>query len=152
MRNLLINLNVMIFVRDVVAKDIMSYPIVAVGVNASVEEAARVMVSKAVGSVLVSDGKDYVGIITKMDVVRLVARGKDPSAAKAKSAMSSPLKKVDVSAKVLEIARVMSRENIHRVVVVGDRGVVGVISDKDIVDVTPGIIELIVEHGKIEGR
>lgn len=137
--------------RDVLAGDIMSSPVVAVDVNATLEEASKVMVSRVIGSVLVSDG-GFVGIITKMDVVRLVATGKNPKEVKAKDVMSSPLKKVNASSPVMDVAKVMRKEGIHRVVVMDKGNVVGIISDKDIVGVAPEIVDITCEVRKIEGR
>jgi len=140
-------------VRDVLAGDIMSSPVVAVGENATLEEASKLMVSKKVGSVLVSDGKNYMGIITKMDVVRLVARGKNPAQTRAKQVMSSPLKKVGVSSTVMDVAKTMRHEGVHRVVVAdNNEGVVGIISDKDIVGVAPEIVDIACEVRKMEGK
>jgi CBS domain-containing protein len=139
-------------VRDVLAGDIMSSPVIAVSAGATLEEAAKTMVSRKVGSVLVSDGEQYVGIITKMDVVRLVAKGGDPKLTKAKQVMSSPLKKVNVSATAMDVAKTMRREGIHRVVVADNDGVVGIISDKDIVSVAPEIVDITCEFRKIEGK
>lgn len=109
------------------------------------------MVSRVIGSVLVSDG-GFVGIITKMDVVRLVATGKNPKEVKAKDVMSSPLKKVNASSPVMDVAKVMRKEGIHRVVVMDKGNVVGIISDKDIVGVAPEIVDITCEVRKIEGR
>lgn len=139
----------MALVRDVVAKDIMSYPLVAVDIQSSVQKAARVMISKGIGSVLVSDSGHYRGIITKMDVVRVVAEAKDPTETRAGEVMSSPLKTVDAGDTVKEVARAMARAKVHRMVVRSDKGVIGIISDKDIVEVAPEIIELIEEHQRI---
>lgn len=138
--------------RDVLAGDIMSSPVVAVDANATLEEASKVMVAKTIGSVLVSDGGGYLGIITKMDVVRLVASGKIPKDIRAKEVMSSPLKKVKVSSPVMAVAKIMRKEGIHRVVVIDQRGVVGIISDKDIVGVAPEIVDITCEVRKIEGK
>lgn len=138
--------------RDVLAGDIMSSPVVAVDAGATLEEASKTMVSKKIGSVLVSDREEYVGIITKMDVVRLVAKGGNPKETLAKQVMSSPLKKVKVSATVMDVAKTMRHEGIHRVIVVDDGGVVGVVSDKDIVGVAPEIVDITCEVRKIEGK
>ncbi len=137
--------------REVVAGDIMSSPVVAVDVGATIKEVARIMVSKRIGSVLVSEKGSYVGIITKMDVVKVVASGKAPGETAAREVMSSPLKKVGVSTPVMEVAKLMRGEGIHRVVVEDARGVVGIISDKDIVGVTPEIVDILCEVNRMGG-
>ncbi len=130
----------------------MSSPIVAVDINTDIEETTKIMVSRNVGSVLVSDGNKYKGIITKKDIVRLVSEGKNPRKVLAKEVMSFPLKKVEASANVIEVIRTMAKEGLRRLVVYEGRQPVGVISDKDIVGVTPNVIDLLVEYSKMEGK
>ena len=59
--------------RDVTVRDIMSTEIVSVGRSATVAEAATLMGKQRVGSALVMDGDDVVGIFTERDIVRALA-------------------------------------------------------------------------------
>ena len=137
---------------SVTAKDIMSSPIVAVDLDASIEETAKTMVSRGVGSALVSDGREYKGIITKKDIVILVSEGKNPRKVTAREIMSSPLVRVESSANVVEVARKIAREGLRRLVVFEGRQPVGVLSNRDIVKVAPDVIDLLVEFAKMEGK
>jgi CBS domain-containing protein len=51
----------------------MSRQLVQVGPEITLEEAARVMASRRVGSVLVYEGERLVGILTERDILRAVA-------------------------------------------------------------------------------
>jgi len=139
-------------VENVTAKDIMSSPIVAVDMNSDIEETSKTMISRGVGSVLVSDGKRYHGIITKKDIVRMVSEGRNPKDVKAKEIMSSPLKRVETSSNVVEVAREMVKERFRRLVVFEGERPIGVISDRDIVRVAPDIMDLLVEYAKMGGK
>ncbi|MBR9689284.1 MAG: CBS domain-containing protein [Candidatus Altiarchaeota archaeon] len=134
--------------RAVLASDVMSTPVVFVSLESTLQDVSKVMISRKVGSVLVSDGSQYVGIITKMDIVKIVSEGKNPKNTLAKNVMSSPLKTAMVSTPIMEIAKNMAREKIRRIVIKDNLGVVGVVSDKDVVGIAPEIIELITEHSK----
>jgi predicted transcriptional regulator len=57
----------------VTVRDVMSPVIYQVAATASVAEAARQMVDQHIHRLLVVDGTDPVGIITSMDVLRMVA-------------------------------------------------------------------------------
>ena len=59
--------------RAVTARDIMTPVIHQVPVTASVAEAARIMVEQHIHRLVVTQGKDPVGIITSMDLLKMVA-------------------------------------------------------------------------------
>ncbi len=52
------------------AKDIMSSPLVTVGPNDAVEEAAKIMAQKRIKKLPVVDGDKIVGVISTSDIVR----------------------------------------------------------------------------------
>ena len=59
--------------RAVTVRDVMTPVIHQVPVTASVVEAARVMVEQHIHRLVVTQGKDPVGIITSMDLLKVVA-------------------------------------------------------------------------------
>jgi acetoin utilization protein AcuB len=65
-------------VRDLPARltvaDIMSRPVVTIGVTFAVEDAARVMVVERISALPVTDGARLVGIVTETDLLALLVR------------------------------------------------------------------------------
>jgi CBS domain-containing protein len=61
------------------ARGHMSRDLLSVEPGLSLTEVAKRMVAKDVGAVLVTEGKQLVGILTERDVLRAVARGIDES-------------------------------------------------------------------------
>jgi CBS domain-containing protein len=62
-------------------EDVMSAPVVTVDSDTSVDEAAQTMLDEEIGSLLVADGDDTVGVVTATDFLSDVAAGEtDPSA------------------------------------------------------------------------
>jgi predicted transcriptional regulator len=59
--------------RTVTVRDVMTPVIHQVPVTASVAEAARIMVDQHIHRLVVTQGKEPVGIITSMDVLKMVA-------------------------------------------------------------------------------
>lgn len=57
---------------EVRVRDVMSTPVVSVGAGAELEEAARVMADKKLGSLPVVDHGRIVGIVTETDVLRRI--------------------------------------------------------------------------------
>ena len=133
-------------------KDAMSSPVFTVDEKLSVDKAATLMDQHELGCVIVT-GKDEkpIGIITERDLVsRVVAKNVLPHKLKAKEVMSTPLMTISSETTLSETARAMSRLNIRRLGVMYKGNLVGIISSKDILSVTPELIEIISETARIE--
>lgn len=100
----------------------------------TIEKAAKLMRDEQIGSILVSEKGEAVGMVTERDILyKVVAGGKDPSKLKLKDIMSKPLISIDSSAKVKEAIALMAKEGIRRLVVKEGKKVVGVISQRAVV-------------------
>ncbi|MCX8170976.1 MAG: CBS domain-containing protein [Candidatus Bathyarchaeota archaeon] len=132
-------------------KDVMTSPVITVMEDSRADEAAKLMRDNNIGCVIVSnkDGKP-IGIITERDlVIRVVAEDIQPSKVTAKEIMSTPLITIDADKTISEAAREMNRHDIRRLAVMYKGQLVGIISSKDILSVTPELIEIIQERAKI---
>jgi len=128
--------------------DCMKTSLVTIDENASVYEAAELMTRKSVGSLLVkrTKGKIY-ALVTDADLVRkCVAKRK--MGLKVKDVASKPLVTIPPTADLSEAARVMGLKRIKRLVVVKDGRVSGIISETDIVQISPSLYDLIVERDR----
>ncbi|MDQ1280310.1 MAG: hypothetical protein QG670_1573 [Thermoproteota archaeon] len=135
----------------VLVKDIMTSPVVKVLENDSVELVAKLMASNDLGSIIVTDknGKP-VGIITERDIVkRVAAKSLLSEIVKAEEVMSSPLITVNPEVDIKEAAKMMSLHGIRRLVVMDAGNMIGLVSSKDIVVITPALIEIITEKARI---
>lgn len=135
-------------------KDVMTSPVITIDEDESVNKAALLMEQHNVGCIIVTgkQGKPL-GIITERDLVtRVLAKNAQPSKLAAKEVMTSPLITVDPDEKLSEAARRMSRLNIRRFGVMYKGNLVGVVSSKDILAVTPELIESIQEQARIQGE
>jgi len=135
-------------------KDVMSSPVITVSEDATVDKAAQLMADSHIGCILVTskEGKPL-GIITESDfVTRVLAKNIQPKKLTAKEVMTSPLITIDPNETLSEAARRMSRLNIRRLGVMYKGDLVGVISSKDILAITPELLEIIQEKARIEGR
>jgi len=133
-------------------KDIMTSPVVTIGENETIYKTAQLMSKHDVGCVVVT-GKDAkpVGIITERDLItRVMAKNTLPSRVKAGKVMTSPLITIDPDETLAEAARKMSKLNVRRLGVVYKGNLEGIISSKDILAVTPELLEIIQERAKIE--
>jgi signal-transduction protein with cAMP-binding, CBS, and nucleotidyltransferase domain len=133
-------------------KDAMSSPVFTVDEKVAADKAAQLMDRHDLGCVIVTgkDGKP-IGIITEKDMVsRVVARNVLPHKLTAIKVMSTPLMTIGSDATLSEAARTMSRLNIRRLGVMYKGNLAGIISAKDILAVTPELMETITEKARIE--
>ena len=133
-------------------KDVMSSPAVTVPEDAPVDKTAQLMSNDRLGCIIVTskDGK-ALGIITESDLVRRVlAKNIRPSKLTAKEVMSTPLITVDPDEVLTETARRMSKLDVRRLGVMYKGNLVGIISSKDILAVTPELLENMQEKVRIE--
>lgn len=133
-------------------KDVMTSPVITINENSSVRRVAQLMDKNDVGCIIVTskEGKP-VGIITERDLVKRVLTKNTPIGRfKAKNVMTSPLLTIDPDETLTEAARKMSKLNVRRLGVVYKGNLVGFISSKDILSVTPELLEIIQERAKIE--
>lgn len=91
--------------------------------DSTIADAAKVMSLAGVGSVLVRDGPDAVGIITQRDILdKVVAAGMNPGEVKAAAVMSSPLITVRKSISLDRAMAIMDEKDIRRLVVLDNDG------------------------------
>jgi len=135
-------------------KDVMSSPVITISEDETADKAAALMVKYKVGGIIVTTkGDKPLGIITERDLVtRIVAKDLKPSKIKAKEIMTTPLITIDPDEELNEVARRMSRLNIRRLGVMYKGKLVGIISSKDILAITPELIEIMQERARIESE
>jgi CBS domain-containing protein len=133
-------------------KDAMTSPVITIDEKVTVDKVAKLMDKHGFGCIIITgkDGK-AIGIITEKDMVsRVLAKNVLPSKLKAKKVMSTPLITVTPELTLSEAARTMSRLNVRRLGVMYKGNLVGIISSRDIINVTPELIETIREKARLE--
>jgi signal-transduction protein with cAMP-binding, CBS, and nucleotidyltransferase domain len=100
-------------------------------------DAVRRMVEANVGSLLVTEDEEIVGIVTERDYLRRVAlEGRDENAAAVREIMSSPLVVVGCETTIEECMALMTEQRIRHVPVVEGETIVGLVSIGDLVKFT----------------
>ncbi len=108
--------------------------VLKIDAGASVFEAVEQMVAANVGSLLVTDGGDIVGIVTERDYLRRVTlEGRTDRDTAVGEIMSAPLVVVNPDTSIDECMAVMTDRRIRHVPVAEDGEVVGVVSIGDVV-------------------
>jgi len=119
------------------AKDVLaskkSAGVITVGPDCNVRDACRVMRDRRIGSVLVMDGETIHGIFTERDVMNLVvAEERDPALTKVADVMTRRVIAVRPDRSLEDIEAIMRQERVRHVPVVGDKGLLGILSIGDL--------------------
>ena len=113
-------------------KDIMKHQVVTVNSSMSVMDTAKMMDDAGIGCVVVIENNIAVGIVTERDFVkRVIARG-IPMTTPIKQIMSSPLIVVNPEENIWEVAELMKQRRIHKVPVVHQNLLVGIVTTTDL--------------------
>ena len=114
--------------------DYMISPIQSIDLESSVQEAAQFMVAHNIGSVLVKEFEEYVGIVTETDLTRKVlGKGLNAESTPVSEIMTSPILSLDCYLPVEEAHRFMHKNKIRHLAVTEEEKIVGILSVKDLV-------------------
>ena len=110
-------------------------PIITAKYSESIFTISTLMKEKQVSSIIIIDQNDKpVGIITERDIVRrVIADSKNPNTTKATEIKSQPLITVGPNAYLFNACKIMEKNNIRRLPVVKDNGIVGIVTITDII-------------------
>jgi CBS domain-containing protein len=101
--------------------------------DTDVQTAARLMRDRRISSLLVTNGKEIVGILTDTDMVRrVVAAGVDTLTTTAEKIMSAPILTIEEDKTVLDVSDLMANTHIRHLGVTQSGKLVGMISVRDI--------------------
>jgi len=133
---------------NVLVKEAMKPNPVTIRPKASVREAAELMKKKGIGNCIVVDEKP-IGIITESDILKkVVAENKKASKVLVEEIMVTPIIVIDPYVDIEEAMKTMSKCNIRRLPVVEDGNLIGIITIKDILRLSPMLLEIAREwHG-----
>ncbi len=126
--------------KDVSVAEVMNKTVIVMDINSDIPSIAREMVSYEAGSVIITENRKAIGIITERDLVKnIVAEDRRPSEVKATEIFSTPLMTIEPKKNVVEASEIMLKANIKRLPVLEKDTIIGMISTTDILMVTPGL-------------
>jgi len=138
---------------EVLVREVMSSPVIEAEEHETAEDAAKKMMKYGVGAIIVTGQRgEPVGIVTKTDLVnKVIAKNLKPNEVKLKDIMSTPLQTIDPDARIEDALRKMNKLKVNRLAVIYKNRLAGLVSIKDILRVTPEILEIVKENMKIMG-
>jgi len=131
-------------------REVMNSPVITAREKDKISTIAKKMRDYNVGSVVIVQKKDPIGIVTEGDIVRkVVSKDLKPSDIVAEEIMSRPLITIPDDHDVTEAAKMMRKKRIKRIGVTYKGRLIGIASASDLTSVTPELAGLIYERARL---
>jgi len=98
----------------------------------SLKTALNRIVARSIGSIVVVEKDEPVGILTERDISRSVVKGTSALKRQVKNVMSSPLITISATESVHDAMTLMLKHGIRRLPVVKQGKLVGIVSERDV--------------------
>lgn len=132
---------------EVPVMEVMSRTPVTITQDKSISEAAALMREKDVSSLIVVEGNRVIGIVTENDMVhKVVAKDLLPSNLKVRDIMTTQVISIHPHDEVKRAAKMMSENDIRRLVVTDNSDLKGLVTENDILKIWPELIEVTREY------
>ena len=111
----------------------MSTPVINLDPEATVKDAGKLIGENEVGTLFVKKGGDYLGIITKTDLIeKVISTDLDIETTKINTIMTNPILTLDREASLKKAVKLMNENKVRHLGVTENSEIVGVFSIKDI--------------------
>jgi CBS domain-containing protein len=130
--------------------EIMKKSVVTVDPELTLSDVAKIMTNNRIGSVIVMEKEKAVGIVTDDDIVGSIARGSDPRKVKVRDIRKG---KGFVTASpdedIMKVSKKMVKSGFKRMPVIKNGKLMGIVSDKELLLMSPELINILSEKLKI---
>jgi signal-transduction protein with cAMP-binding, CBS, and nucleotidyltransferase domain len=135
------------FETQIPLRDVMKNNPTMIGIEASVAKAAKAMCVDEVGSVIILERSQPIGIVTEEDITcKVVAKDLKPSTVQVKEIMSTPLITVSAEKTVGDAAHMMVKYKVRRLPVIDTKKkVIGIVTVRDLLTVANELNELLAD-------
>jgi len=127
--------------------DAMVEQVVTAKPSQTVSEGSKTMRDEEVGLLVICEGNNPIGVVTREDIVdKVTAADKLPSNVMLREIMGSPVISCSPDDDISDAARVMAKHGYERLPVVSMGKLVGLLSDREIAIVAPAALEILRER------
>ena len=136
---------------NIPVSEVMSFPVITATKDATVYDIANIMKEKNIGAVVIVEGNEPVGIVTERDIVkRVVSKNLKPKDVLAEKVMSKKIVTISQNASITEAAKIMATHGVKRLPVVENGELVGIVTQSDIIKVSPDLLEIVAEYAALK--
>ncbi len=136
---------------DIPVRTVMSQDPMVINDDETIMDAAKRMAESNIGSLVVLDDEENLtGIVTEMDIVKKVtAENREPKKVTVEEIMSTPVHTIEGGRPIQEGAELMAEEDIRRLPVISEGEMIGIITENDVLEISPTLIDITREYKKI---
>lgn len=109
-------------------KEIMNPNVVSLDPNATLKQASELMAQQKIGSIVIIDKNNPVGIITERDFATKILLKPYSAETKVSEVMSSPVIHISSNQSVSDVIDLMANKEIRKVPVIDDGNLIGIIT------------------------
>jgi len=117
----------------VLVRDAMKKNVITTESSDTIKDAAIKMSDANIGAIIVTENHSAVGILTERDFVRRVYAKEIPLSSPVSEVMSKPLITIESTETIWELSELMKTKNIHKVPVIENNNLVGIVTNTDLV-------------------
>ena len=118
--------------------------------KATVLDIVKEMKGEGVGSIIIVEHGKPIGVITESDILRkVVAEGKNSSKIMVESIMSAPPVTVAPETRIEDAIKIMGEKRIRRLPVVKEGKLVGMVTERDLLQISPLLLDVVRELASI---
>ncbi len=110
----------------------MSSPVTTIDSDSTLDVAAQLMVQHDIGSVIVVEAKNPIGIVTERDITKQVIKGKDVLKKPIKQVMSKPLVTATPSMSIQDALELMLKNKVRRLPILEGKDMRGIVTTRDL--------------------
>jgi len=117
--------------------------------NLTLADVAKIMTKNRVGSVVVMTKSKPTRIVTNEDIIGIIAKGKSVRSTKVRDLPRKEFVTVLPEDNILNVTKIMIKKGVKRIPVMKDGRLLGMVSEKEIVLVSPQMMNLLSEKLKV---
>lgn len=129
-------------------RSIMRGKVITVDFSMSISGAARVMSNNRIGSVVIAKDGEPAGIMTREDIVKAAAHGKDLKNTKVSELKRKKFITASPDDDLKTVVQIMVENGVSRVPVIDKGKLVGILTEKEILVADPKMADLLAEKMK----
>lgn len=135
------------------AIDFMSTNVITATKDQTIAEIAKVLNKYRIGGLPVINSRgNIVGILTERDIMRkVISIDRKPGRTKVEDVMNKSPVLIHKFEDMNDIAKKMKNHDVTRIPVVDGKKLVGIVTNKDVLEQSPPLIDVILEQAKIKG-